>query len=88
MNKLRTLFILLACLSIITANTQDDSNEIKDAIEQARGVKATFLETDPGLEKFFDECHAYVIFPSVGKGWSNNALDDDRTSGASLKSKL
>lgn len=49
-------------LAATTVKAEDNvQTESKDAV-------ASFLKTDPSIQKFVDESAGYAIFPSVGKG--------------------
>ena len=37
-------------------------------VAKAEQTRKEFLETDPGLRKFFDNSYGYAILPSIGKG--------------------
>ena len=39
-----------------------------EALEDAQATVAKFRTTDPGLEKFFERAHGFVVFPNVTKG--------------------
>lgn len=36
--------------------------------QDAQSTIVSFREADPGLAAFFDQAHAYAVFPTVGKG--------------------
>jgi lipid-binding SYLF domain-containing protein len=57
-----TVFSVAAALSVVSAQAEDD---LKAESLQA---KASFLSTDPSIQKFVDESAGYAVFPSVGKG--------------------
>ncbi len=42
----------------------------RDEVMQLRveNTIAQFRQRDPGIAKFFDNCHGYAVFPSIGKG--------------------
>lgn len=62
-------FVLMASQSFFSANAawNPDKKEKTDdqAVEQ---TIAAFLEKDPGMQKFLDEAHGYVVFPKIYKG--------------------
>lgn len=60
--------LMAVCLLLISVNVTAQNEKDKQVIIDAEKAKATLLETDPGLEKFFDTSTGYVIFPNVGKG--------------------
>ena len=39
-----------------------------EALEDAQATVARFRSTDPGLEKFFERAHGFVVFPNITKG--------------------
>ena len=62
-------FVLFAFASF----GQDDKDakekeKDRDIAAEAQQVKAEFLETDPGMSKFFNGAYGYAIFPGIGKG--------------------
>src|SRR5690606_41326952 len=66
---MKTLKTLIAvCLLLITVGVTAQNDKDKQVISDAENAKATLLEKDPGMEKFFDTSAGYVIFPNVGKG--------------------
>ena len=36
--------------------------------EEVQATIESFLEQDPGLQKFFDSAHGYAVFPKIYKG--------------------
>ena len=63
--------ILNVSLLILTGHLlfgQESNSDYSILIEEAQQVKSDFIQTDPGLQKFFDESYGYVILPQVGKG--------------------
>ena len=40
----------------------------KDLYQGALATITAFKEKDPGMSSFFDQAHAYVVFPTIGKG--------------------
>ncbi len=38
------------------------------AVDTSSSTVARFRAEDPALEPFFENCHGYAVFPSVGKG--------------------
>ena len=45
-----------------------DSDEVEELEPKVSATKAEMLESDPGVQSFFDKAAGYVIFPTVGKG--------------------
>ncbi len=69
------LGLLLALPTVLSAQIagwkpQQQSDEVIDRslYEQARATITTFQERDPDLRSFLDQAHAFVVFPTVGKG--------------------
>lgn len=54
-------------LSIASAHAWDPA-KLEDMDRKAQAAKATLLERDPGMQRFFDAAAGYVIIPTVGKG--------------------
>lgn len=63
MQYLFGLGILLA-----TATTGSAQKEDKYDPKKADKTIAAFKKKDPGIEKYFDAAHGYVVFPAIGKG--------------------
>jgi lipid-binding SYLF domain-containing protein len=57
----------VAALAVTTAYAWDPK-EIEERHEKAQEAKASMLEKDPDMQRFFDSAAAYVIIPTVGKG--------------------
>ena len=59
--------LVVACLAVGMAGSAiagwDPANE-----QQARDTIAAFKKTDPGIDTFFKEAHAYAVFPEITKG--------------------
>lgn len=59
--------LVAACLALGMVGTAlagwDPANE-----ERARNTIAVFKKTDPGIDTFFKEAHAYAVFPEITKG--------------------
>lgn len=61
--KLFTILLLFVGVSIF-AQSSDDKKVIKDA----QTAKNAFIAANPGIQSFFDDAKAFVIFPNIGKG--------------------
>ena len=65
--SLATILTALSCTSTESLRDQDTKEgriltlEAEYAIEQ-------FKDRDPSIDRFFDSCFGYAVFPSVGKG--------------------
>ena len=69
MKKLTTGAIgALATLTFATAFAAWDPSETEDRHAKAEEAKATMLEKDPAMSRFFDNAAGWVIIPTVGKG--------------------
>ncbi|WP_228236426.1 hypothetical protein [Allomuricauda sp. M10] len=66
MKRIKTIAIVALLLVATTGMAQN--NKDKKIMADAVTAKAKLLETDSGLERFFDKSAGYVIFPNVGKG--------------------
>ena len=59
--------LVVACLAVGTIGTTiagwDPANE-----QLALDTIAAFKKTDPGIDTFFHEAHAYAVFPEITKG--------------------
>lgn len=59
--------LVAACLAVGVVGTAlagwDPANE-----QRARDTIAAFKKTDPGIDTFFKEAHAYAVFPEITKG--------------------
>jgi lipid-binding SYLF domain-containing protein len=58
----------LAALTMASAFAAWDPSEIEDRHAKAEEAKATMLEKDPAMSRFFDNAAGWVIIPTVGKG--------------------
>ena len=65
---MRKLSILLLLLTFSMAVFSQSEKKQKEIIDGSKEAKQAFLETDKGMDKFFNSCYGYVIFPNVGKG--------------------
>jgi lipid-binding SYLF domain-containing protein len=59
--------LVVACLAVAMVGTAiagwDPANE-----QRALDTIAAFKKTDPGIDTFFKEAHAYAVFPEITKG--------------------
>lgn len=61
--------ISLILLSLVFSfATFAQSEKDKEIITGSKEAKQSFLKTDKGMDKFFEDSYGYVIFPNVGKG--------------------
>ncbi|PQV49023.1 lipid-binding SYLF domain-containing protein [Jejuia pallidilutea] len=56
------------CLLFITVMVAAQNEKDKKIMADAEKAKATLIEKDAGIEKFFENSSGYAIFPNVGKG--------------------
>ena len=64
MTKVLSIFVAL----VLGANAHAwDPKEAQDLDAKAQEAKATMLEKDPDMSRFFDAAVGYVIIPTVGK---------------------
>ncbi len=66
MKTLKTVAMVLILLTGTLAIAQSEKD--KQLMQDVEEARATLLNSNPGLEEFFDESAGYVIFPNVGKG--------------------
>ncbi|MEW4924673.1 lipid-binding SYLF domain-containing protein [Algibacter sp. 2305UL17-15] len=66
MKTLKT--IVAVCLLFITVGATAQNDKDKKIMADAEKAKATLIEKDAGIEKFFENSSGYAIFPNVGKG--------------------
>ena len=68
---MKTVLKLALSLALIlgsaTAFGDWDADEAIEYDEKAQEAIATFKESDPSIQKFFDEAVGYVVIPTVGK---------------------
>ena len=70
-NSSLKLCIAAVCVALMTACAGWDPAKPKDAQSEQLKVDATiarFKESDPGLDRFFEQAAGYAVFPTVGKG--------------------
>ena len=63
-------FLAVICFtSFIFFESSAQNDQKKEEIRQdSEEAKKAFLKEDPGMSKFFEGSHGYLIFPNVGKG--------------------
>ncbi|MAZ27491.1 MAG: hypothetical protein CL868_10500 [Cytophagaceae bacterium] len=61
-NLILGLFLMMG-IGVFAQHAKD-----KKLIKDAATAKAAFIEKDNGMNHFFNDAKAYVIFPNVGKG--------------------
>jgi lipid-binding SYLF domain-containing protein len=60
---------MLAVALVIGCETAPKTEEKREALaDKAQATLKDMYATDPGLEGFIDDAHAYVVFPDAGKG--------------------
>ncbi|WP_181918503.1 MULTISPECIES: YSC84-related protein [unclassified Wenzhouxiangella] len=57
------LILLVAVLSGCASAPSDDA-----LISESRSALATFIDKDPGLQRWVDQAYGYAVFPNIGKG--------------------
>lgn len=57
---------VIAALAMTTAHAWDPK-KVEETHEKAQAAKATMLEKDADMQRFYDGAVAYVIIPTVGK---------------------
>jgi len=68
LKKMKTRFLTLLSLVIITSAQAQVGGWDPEAIEKAEKAINEFKVKDTDLQKFFDQAYGYVVFPSIGKG--------------------
>jgi len=71
--SLCALALVAGCATSQTSTGWDPSRSATPSEQPARNVEvanaiANFKNSDPGMNRFFDNAHGYAIFPTVGKG--------------------
>lgn len=61
------LFLLSGAAALPAAAAWDPKKDRKD-LDAAAATIAAFRKDDPGIASFLEQAHAYVVFPTVGKG--------------------
>ncbi len=67
--KVRTPALLLAAtllLAMLAGCASTPSNDT--LISESRAAMASFVDRDPGLQRWIDQAYGYAIFPTIGKG--------------------
>ena len=68
MKAILKLILPLALLaSSATVFGSWDPTEVQDRDAKAQEAIATFLESDPSIQRFFDAASGYVVIPTIGK---------------------
>ncbi len=57
------LALLLGLLAGCATTPSDDT-----LISESRSALASFVDRDPGLERWVDQAYGYTVFPNIGKG--------------------
>lgn len=57
------LALLVALLAACASTPSDDA-----LISESRSTLASFVDKDPGLQRWVDQAHGYAVFPNIGKG--------------------
>lgn len=65
--KLSIFLIVFAALLLPATLLAQDAKD-KKVINNCRTAKAAFIRSDALMQTLFNNAHAYVIFPNVGKG--------------------
>ena len=64
---LHVMLTLVLLASSATAFGSWDPTEVQDRDAKAQEAIATFKESDPTIQRFFDAASGYVVIPTVGK---------------------
>lgn len=65
---MKTRNLILSVFLMLGVTVFAQSKKEKKLMNDAEKAKSTFIEKDAGMQSFFDDAEAYVIFPNVGKG--------------------
>jgi lipid-binding SYLF domain-containing protein len=60
--------LVVSLLFTISLFANGQTKKQQEIINMSKEAKQAFLKTDKGMDKFFNSCYGYVIFPNVGKG--------------------
>jgi len=63
MKNLLMMMMLFFSFTLFAQNADD-----KKVINDAKNIKAAFIDANSKIQAYFDDAKAYVIFPNVGKG--------------------
>lgn len=61
--KALSTFLLVLLLAGCATSPSDDT-----LISESRAALASFVDRDPGLQRWIDQAHGYAVFPNIGKG--------------------
>ena len=68
---MKKVFTFLASVALVvapaTALAKWDPDEVEEYDAKSQAAIATFKESDPTIQKFFDSSAGYVVIPTVGK---------------------
>jgi len=65
MSVIRIVFAMLAAFLLVAcASTPSNDNLIRSS----RVALDSFVERDPGLQRWVDHAHGYAVFPEIAKG--------------------
>ncbi|NUP10492.1 MAG: hypothetical protein HOW73_30960 [Polyangiaceae bacterium] len=67
MNARSTIFALALAMAACAGQDFTEPPTVEEEADIAQTV-SDFKRASPDIQKFFDEAHAYAIFPSVGRG--------------------
>lgn len=65
MPAIRTVFVGLAAILLVACATTPSNDSL---IRSSRAALDSFVEHDPGLERWVDHAHGYAVFPEIAKG--------------------
>lgn len=61
-----SVFGLFAMLVLLAGCASTPSDDV--LISESRSALASFIDKDPGLQRWVDQAHGYAVFPNIGKG--------------------
>ncbi len=65
---MKTKIIMPALMLFLSLGLFAQTKTDKKIMADAQKAKAKFMKTDTGINQFFNNSDAYVIFPNIGKG--------------------
>jgi len=65
MAVIRTAFVCLSALLLAACASTPGNDSL---IRSSRAALDSFVDSDPGLQRWIDHAHGYVVFPEIAKG--------------------
>ncbi|NEZ05219.1 hypothetical protein G4Y73_13770 [Wenzhouxiangella sp. XN201] len=64
--RLKSFALCLTLASLLAGCASTPSSDT--LISESRSALASFVDHDPGLQRWIDEAYGYTVFPNIGKG--------------------